>query len=174
MMLNATVPDAMADAYTGTKGDFLERLLAALDAAEAEGGDIRGQQAAALLVSSTGGEILRLQVEDHERPLVELRRLVNLHRAYAELSTAQDLAQSGDFDEVLPAIDRASALAPDNTEIRFWRAALRSMFGDARGRPELDAFFAEHPDWRELVRRLVAAGVIPDTPQIRELTTDPN
>jgi hypothetical protein len=180
MMLNPTVPDAMADAYTGTGGDFLDRLLAALDAAEAEGGDIRGQQSAALLVSwsapdgkPAAGKLLRLQVEDHAQPLAELRRLVNLQRAYDELSAAQDLAQAGDFDGVLPGVERAFALAPENTEIRFWHAGLLSMFGDPRGRPELDAFFATHPDWRELVRRLVASGVIPDSPEIKAITTDP-
>lgn len=181
MMLNSTVPDAMADAYTGTRGAFLDRLLAALDAAQAEGGDIRGQQAAALLVSSPApdgrvgaAKVLRLQVEDHERPLDELRRLVNLQRAYEALTNAQDLARSGEFAGVLPAMDRAFSLAPDNTEIRFWHAGMRSMFGDPRGRPELDAFFAAHPDWREFVRRLVAAGVVPDSPEIKEITTDPN
>jgi uncharacterized Ntn-hydrolase superfamily protein len=180
MMLGPTVPDAMADAYTGTQGDFVDRLLAALDAAQAAGGDIRGQQAAALLVSSTApdarveaGTALRLQVEDHERPLDELRRLVTLHRAYRELSDAERLAQAGDFERVLPAIDRAFALAPDNTEIRFWRGGLRMMFGDPRGRPELDTFFAAHPDWREFVRRLVAAGIVPDSPDIQAITTDP-
>ena len=48
------------------------------------------------------------------------------------------------------------------------------MFGDPRGRPELDAFLAARPDWREFVRRLVAAGVVPDTPEVREITTQPN
>ena len=180
MMLNSTVPDAMANAYTGTRGDFLDRLLATLDAAEAEGGDIRGQQSAAILVSSIApdgrsgaGKLLRLQVEDHERPLVELRRLVTLQRAYDELSDAQDLAQAGDLDGVLPAVERAFALAPENTEVRFWHAGMLSMFGDPRGRPELDAFFATHPDWREFVRRLVASGVIPDSPEIKAITADP-
>jgi uncharacterized Ntn-hydrolase superfamily protein len=179
MMLNSTVPDAMADAYTGTPGDFLDRLLAALDAAEAEGGDIRGQQSAALLVSSLAdgrpgaGKLLRLQVEDDERPLVELRRLVNLQRAYHELSDAQDRAQAGDLEGVLPAVERAFALAPENTEIRFWHAGMLSMFGEARGRPELDAFFASYPAWREFVRRLVASGVIPDSPEIKAITADP-
>ena len=72
MMRNDTVPDAMADAYTGTSGDLLDRLLAALDAAEAAGGDVRGQQAAAIVVSADEGPGLRLHVEDHPQPLVEL------------------------------------------------------------------------------------------------------
>jgi len=181
MMLNAPVPDAMAGAYTGTRGDFVDRLLAALDAAQAVGGDIRGQQSVALLVSSPAADgrvgankVLRLQVEDHAQPLVELRRLVILQRAYEELSNAQRLAQAGELDGVLPAMDRAFALAPDNTEVRFWHAGMRSMFGDPRGRPELDAFFAAHPDWREFVRRLVAAGIVPDSPELQDITADPN
>jgi uncharacterized Ntn-hydrolase superfamily protein len=177
MMLNSTVPDAMADAYTGTEGDFLDRLLAALDAAQAEGGDIRGQQAAALLVSAPdpgSQQVLRLQVEDHDQPLAELRRLVGLHRAYRELSIAQDAAQSGDFDAVIPAVERAYALAPTNTEVNFWHAGMLTMFGDPRGRPELDAFLATRPDWREFVRRLVAAGVVPDTPEVQEITAQRN
>jgi uncharacterized Ntn-hydrolase superfamily protein len=181
MMLNTTVPDAMAEAYSGTQGDLAARLLATLDAAQAEGGDIRGQQSAALLLSSTApdghvdaGSVLRLHVEDHDRPLAELRRLVTLHRAYQELSAAEDAAQTGAFDRVIPAIERAYALAPDNTEIRFWHAGLLALFGDPRGRPELDEFFVTHPDWRELVRRFVAAGVIPDSPLTAEITTEPN
>jgi uncharacterized Ntn-hydrolase superfamily protein len=180
MMLAPTVPDAMAEAFGG-RGDFLERLLNALDAAQAEGGDIRGQQAAALLVawtapagSADSDTILRLHVEDHDQPLVELRRLVTLHRAYQELTDAEDAAQRGDFDAVIPAIERAYALAPANTEIGFWHAGLLTMFGDPRGRPELDAFLTARPDWRELIRRLVTAGIVPDSPEIAELTKAAN
>ena len=173
MMLNPTVPDAMAEAFTSPSGDFLDRLLGALDAAQAEGGDIRGQQAAALLVSAAepgSPKVLRLQVEDHEQPLVELRRLIGLHRAYKEMSIAEDAAQTGDFAAVIPAMDRALALAPENTEVNFWHGGMLTMFGDPRGRPELDAFLAARPDWRELIRRLVAAGVVPETPEITEIT----
>jgi uncharacterized Ntn-hydrolase superfamily protein len=173
MMLNDTVPDAMAEAFTVTSGDFLERLLGTLDAAQAAGGDIRGQQAAALLVTDPdpGSHIrVRLHVEDHERPLVELRRLVNLHRAYQEVTNAQHAAQSGAFDEVLPAMNRALALAPENVEVNFWHAGLFTMFGDPEGRPALDAFLEARPEWRELIRRLVAAGVVPETPEITEIT----
>jgi hypothetical protein len=150
--------------------------LGALDAAQAEGGDIRGQQAAALLVSAPdpgSHQVLRIQVEDHDQPLAELRRLVGLHRAYKELSIAQGAAQTGDFDAIIPSVERAFALAPENTEVNFWRAGMLTMFGDPRGRPALDAFLAARPDWREFVRRLVAAGVVPDSPEIREITAPP-
>jgi uncharacterized Ntn-hydrolase superfamily protein len=173
MMLNETVPDAMAEAFTGTGGDFLDKLLGALDAAQAEGGDLRGQQAAALLVTDAdrgNHKVLRLQVEDHDQPLVELRRLIVLHRAYKHMSIAQDAAQSGDLDAVIPAIERAYAIAPENTEVAFWHAGLLTIFGDPTGRPELDAFLAARPEWRELIRRFVAAGLIPESPEITQIT----
>ena len=180
MMLNPTVPDAMAEAFTGTRGDFVDCLLAALDAAEAQGGDIRGQQSAALVVSSLAPDgqvatntVLRLHVEDHDRPLAELRRLVTWHRAYQQMSVGLDCARAGDYAAVLPALERAHELAPDSTEIRFWRAGLLTMFGDARGRPELDALFAANPGWRDLIPRLVAAGVVPGGPEIVELLAGP-
>jgi uncharacterized Ntn-hydrolase superfamily protein len=169
MMRNDTVPDAMADAYTGTDGDLLDRLLAALDAAEAAGGDVRGQQAAAIFVSAAAGPDLRLHVEDHREPLVELRRLVQMHRAYAALGAAFDRLQRGDLDGLLPALEHAQELAPDSNEIRFRLAATRTLFGDPRGRPELDAMYAENPGWRDLIPRLAAVGQLPDFPGIVEM-----
>jgi uncharacterized Ntn-hydrolase superfamily protein len=178
MARNPTILNAMADAYHGTTGDFPDRLLAALDAAEADGGDIRGKQSAALVVSSTAADgsvsaesVLRLHVEDHERPLTELRRLLDMHRAYRLLSSALDRAQAGNIDDVLPALERALTFAPDNDEIQFWYGGLLTVFGDPRGRPLLDRLYATNPGWRELVPRLVAAGVIPDLPGVVERLT---
>ena len=178
MMKNPTVPDAMAEAFAAPGADLADRLLAALDAAEAEGGDIRGQQSAAMVISSvapdgrvTTGTVLRLHVEDHERPLGELRRLVSMHRGYQHLNTGLDLAQAGDPEAAIAEFEIAIELAPDSSEIRFWRAGLLTMFGDPRGRADLDASFAANPGWRELIPRLVAVGVIPDAPGIVELLT---
>jgi uncharacterized Ntn-hydrolase superfamily protein len=168
MMLNDTVPDAMADAYTRAPGDFLDRLLAALDAAEAAGGDVRGQQAAAIFVSANEGPDLRLHVEDHPRPLVELRRLVQMHRGYEELGAAFDRLQRGELDGLLPALEHALELAPDSSEIRFRLAATRTLFGDPRGRATLDEMYAENPGWRDLIPRLAAVGMLPDLPGIVE------
>ena len=180
MMRNPTVPDAMAEAFTGASGDLFDRLLDTLDAAEAEGGDIRGQQAAALVISpiATDGDagaaaVTRLHVEDHERPLAELRRLVNMHRGYQELEAAQNLARSGDFEAALPTMERAYALAPASTEIRFWRASLLAMFGDPRAEAEVDAVLATNPDWGEFIARLVTAGVIPEIPELTALFANP-
>jgi uncharacterized Ntn-hydrolase superfamily protein len=174
MLRTDAVWDAMADAYTGATGDFLDRLLATLDAAEAAGGDVRGQQSAALVVSAGddgSGPSLRLQVEDHPDPLVELRRLVQMNRAYAELDAAFARMQQGDVEGLLPALEHALALAPDSREIRFRLAATLTLFGDARGRPMLDAIYAENEGWRELIPRLAAVGQLPDFPGIVEALT---
>src|SRR3954447_23521938 len=178
MMRNPTVPDAMAEAFTGTPGALPERLLAALDAAQLEGGDIRGQQSAAIFVSSTApdahvaaGTVMRLQVEDHERPLDELRRLVRMHRAYELLARGLEQAPSGDIGQVVANLEQALELAPDSSEIRFWLGALLAMTGNPDGRPMLDALFGANPGWRDLIHRLVAAGVIPDVPGIEDLLT---
>jgi hypothetical protein len=113
-------------------------------------------------------------VEDHERPLAELRRLVNMHRGYQELEAAQDLARAGDFEAMMPRIERAYALAPASTEIRFWRASLLAMFGDPRSQAEVDAVIVTNPDWGEFIARLVTAGVIPEIPELTALFARPD
>jgi uncharacterized Ntn-hydrolase superfamily protein len=171
MMRNDTVPDAMAEAYTAATGDFLERLLGALDAAQAAGGDVRGQQAAAIVVTTAGGPDVRLHVEDHPQPLLELRRLVQMHRGYDELGAAFDRLQRGDADGLIPALEHALELAPDSDEIRFRLAAARTLFGDPRGRETLDEMYAQNPGWRDLIPRLAAVGMLPDFPGVVELLT---
>ena len=99
MMARATVPDAMAAAFERPRGALAERLLAALDAAEAEGGDVRGRQSAALLVVPAEGEPWRravdLRVEDHPEPLGELRRLLPLNEAYDARRPGRHAARRG-------------------------------------------------------------------------------
>ena len=174
MMRRDGVPDVMAEAYTGATGDFLDRLLATLDAAEAAGGDVRGQQAAALVVASAAdasGPSIRLHVEDDDEPLVALRRLVQMRRAYDELDRAFERLQRGELDGLLPALEHARELAPGSTEIRFRLAGMLTMMGDPRGRPMLDALYAEEPGWRELIPRMAAVGRLPDVPGIVETLT---
>jgi hypothetical protein len=165
----------MAEAYTATAGDFLTRLLATLDAAETAGGDVRGRQSAAIVVSeSADGTVpaVRLHVEDDDEPLVELRRLVQVHRGYRELDAAFARLAEGELDGLLPALERAQQLAPNSREIKFRLAATLTLFGDARGRPLLDELYAENEGWRELIPRLAAVGALPDFPGVVELLTE--
>jgi uncharacterized Ntn-hydrolase superfamily protein len=89
ILISRATVDAMADTFEGTAGKPLaERLLDCLDAAQAAGGDSRGQQSAALLVVEKDGGyanlsdvVFDLRVDDDERPLKELRRLYRMHQA---------------------------------------------------------------------------------------------
>ena len=117
MMARATVPDAMSAAFGAAGGDLAERLMTALEGAEAEGGDVRGRQSAALLVAPSDGEPWRarmdLRVEDHADPIGELRRLLTLHRAYELAGRADELMAEERPQEAGPLYRRAYELAPD-------------------------------------------------------------
>ena len=124
MMAAPEVWPAMAAAFDGAAGPLARRLLAALHAAEAHGGDVRGRQSAALLVVPAEGEAWRtsvdLRIDDDPEPLVALDRLLDLHDAYDLATLGDDLTGEGRHDEAGDAYARASALAPDNHELLFW------------------------------------------------------
>lgn len=151
MMARATVWDAMAAAYTGAAGQPLpERMLEALRAAEAEGGDLRGRQSAAIVA-----EGVELRVEDHPDPVGELGRLLVLHRAYEAAEEGDLLVAESRFDEAAARYERAAELAPGNAELLFWAGIGAAQGGDLalgveRVRQAIDA----EPVWRELLDRL--------------------
>jgi uncharacterized Ntn-hydrolase superfamily protein len=134
MMLRDTVPAAMSVAFEEADGDLAERMLAALDGAEAEGGDVRGRQSAAMVVVRADGEPWRkridLRVEDHPDPLAELRRLLGLQRAYELAGEADDLAGAGRAAEAAERYRRAAELAPRSPELRFWGGLAIAELGD--------------------------------------------
>jgi uncharacterized Ntn-hydrolase superfamily protein len=171
MMEGDTVPRAMIRAYTESSGRPLpERLLAALEAAEGEGGDIRGRQSAAMVVvtgrasgSPTQDRPVDLRVDDHRDPVAELRRLLGLQRAYAHASAGDDLAGAGDLEGALVEYEAAHRLEPDNLELVFWYGL--ALAGNGREEEAiriLRAPFQAHPGWVELLKRLPAAGLFPD------------
>jgi len=170
MMEKPTVWPAMAKAYRNTKGDLAERMLAALDAAEAEGGDIRGRQSAAILIVSGkpsgkpwAGRLFDLRVDDHPKPLVELRRLVKLQRAYNHMNAGDLAVEHKDNEAALREYKAAAALVPDNDEMVYWHAvALVGMGKTDDAMPMFKKLFAKEPRWRELTRRLPASGLMPE------------
>lgn len=174
LMDKATVCDAMVRAYESTKGDLAGRLMAALEAAQAEGGDIRGKQSAALIVvagervaNPWEGRIIDLRIDDHATPILEMRRLLTLARAYTRMNEGDDLWAEGKVEEALAAYSAAETMAPGNHEMIFWHAATLAAAG--RVEESLDLFaqaYALHPKWRELVPRLPAAGLLPDDPEV--------
>jgi uncharacterized Ntn-hydrolase superfamily protein len=176
IMARPTVPEAMLDAYTTAEGDLAERLLGALDAAEAEGGDLRGRQSAALLVVSARASgspsqdtVMDLRVEDDADPLGELRRLVDLQYAYALVDAGDQLAAAGDVSGALREYAAAHGAQPDNAELAFWHGVALAAEGDEEGAaPLLRQAFEAHAGWGELLQRLPAAGLFPDDPQLIE------
>ncbi len=159
MMGRATVPDAMSAAFARSDGDLAERLVTALEGAEAEGGDVRGRQSAALLVVPPAGEAWQftvdLRVEDHEDPVGELRRLLTLHRAYALAGEADELMGQGRFDEAAPMYLRAAELAPGSDELLFWAGLGIAQNGDLdAGVDAVRRAASVHPGWLTLLDRL--------------------
>jgi uncharacterized Ntn-hydrolase superfamily protein len=159
MMSRPEVWPAMKRAFEEADGPLSRRLLAALLAAEAAGGDVRGRQSAALLIVPAEGEewtrTSDVRVEDHADPLGELTRLVDLSEAYALGSEGDDLMGAGRHDEAADRFTRAGALAPDNDELLFWSGLAAAQTGDmATALERVRRAIAMHGGWRDLLDRL--------------------
>ena len=131
LVASPAIPEAMVSAFEAAPGELAERLLAALDAGEEAGGDLRGRQAAALLVLGEDGGSVDLRVDDHAEPLPELRRLLGLRRAYDAIERSMELAGAGDADAdaALPGLEAAAATLGGNPEAAFWAAILLARTG---------------------------------------------
>ncbi len=170
IMVSDRVWPAMLDAFGAGSGSLTSRLLDALDAAEREGGDLRGRQSAAILVVPAEGEpwrtLVSLRVEDHPEPLPELRRLVILHDAYGLAGEADELLNAGRHDEAARLYVRASERAPDNHELLFWAGLGTVQAGDLEGGvAKVEAAIDLQPTWRELLPRLPAE-LAPSVPAV--------
>lgn len=168
MMLHDTVVPAMAAAYEAAEGSLAERLVAALKAAQAEGGDIRGKQSAALLVvraEPTGDSWVDrkvdLRVEDHESPVLEIERLLRVHRAYEHMNRGDLALEHGEMEAALAEYARAEDLYPDNPEMSYWTAVTLAETGELeKALPRFKQVFAVDDNWRELTRRLRDVGML--------------
>jgi uncharacterized Ntn-hydrolase superfamily protein len=167
MMSSAEVWPAMAEAFVGAEGPLPERLLAALDAAQAAGGDVRGQQSAAMLVVAADRRPLELRVDDHREPLGELRRLLVLHRAYELADEGDALLGEGRFAEAGERYARASELAPDKDELLFWAGMTAAEAGDeALALERVQRAIELNPRLSDLLGRL-SADLVPAAPAVR-------
>lgn len=170
MMLNKTVPDAMAAAFEKNADLPLpERVLAALNAAQAAGGDIRGRQSAALLVvrgKATGApwddnHLVDLRVDDADQPLPELTRLLRTHRAYEFMNNGDLATEKNDMAKAMQEYGAAMKLFPKNLEMQYWTAiALANTKQVPKAAGMLQRIYAEDANWRELTRRLPKVGLL--------------
>jgi uncharacterized Ntn-hydrolase superfamily protein len=176
MMLSDKVWPAMARAFENTKGDLADRMLAAMDAAQAEGGDIRGRQSAALIVVTgkpTGmswkDRLFDLRVDDSAEPLLELRRLVTLQRAYNFMNAGDLAVEKKDNEGALREYSAAEKLVPGNAEMIYWHAvALVNMGRVDESLPLFRKVFAMDKNWATLTARLSKAGLLPNDPKLIE------
>jgi uncharacterized Ntn-hydrolase superfamily protein len=176
LMLNDKVWPAMARAFENTRGDLAERMLAALDAAQAAGGDIRGRQSATLIVVTgkpTGqawkDRTFDLRVDDSPEPLKELRRLVRLQRAYNHMNAGDLAVEKKDNEGALREYSAAERLVPDNAEMIYWHAvALVNMGRVDESLPLFRKVFAMDRNWITLTPRLPKSGLLPDDPKLIE------
>lgn len=174
LMLNEKIWPAMAQAFENTKGDLAERMLAALDAAQAAGGDIRGRQSAALIVVTgkpTGqpwkDRIFDLRVDDSSEPLKELRRLVTLQRAYNHMNAGDLAVEKKDNEGALREYSAAEKLVPDNAEMIYWHAvALVNMARVEESLPLFRKVFQMDPNWATLTPRLPKSGLLPNDEKV--------
>ena len=176
LMLNDRVWPAMSRAFETTKGHLAERMLAALDAAQSEGGDIRGRQSAALIVVTgkpTGkpwaDRVFDLRVDDSPEPLKELRRLVTLNRAYNHMNAGDLAVEKKDNEGALREYSAAEKLVPDNAEMIYWHAvALVNMNRVEEALPLFRKVFAMDRNWATLTPRLTKPGLLPDDAKLIE------
>jgi len=178
MMAGEEVWPAMAGTFEAAEGGLAERLVAALGAAQYAGGDLRGQQSAALLVVAVeaSGRVwedrrLEIRVEDHHRPVEELTRLLGVSRAYEHMNCGDLALEERDTDRALSEYAAAEALCPDNLEMRFWHAV--GLAGAGRGSEAalvLREVFAAEPAWRRMARRVASVGLLSlEDPAVRRL-----
>ena len=169
LMTDDAVWPAMAEAFEQNKElPLAERLIATLEAAQAAGGDIRGKQSAAILIvapQSSGkvweDRLIDLRVEDHPTPVAELKRLVQLQRAYDHMNRGDLAMEKGDVDGAMEAYGAAEALFPDNLEMKYWHAVALANNGQVdEAIPLFQKVFSGDANWRVLTPRLVQNGLL--------------
>ncbi len=169
IMARPTVWSAMAEAYEKAEGDLAERMMQALEAAEKEGGDLRGKQSAAMLIVS--GEpsgidwkdiVLELRVEDHPEPLKQLRRLIQIHRAYDHANKGDHYLGEGNMAAALREYDAAAKAYPENPELPYWTAVTLASTGDVeRALPIFKEVFEKNPEFKTMTPAVAKSGFLP-------------
>ena len=176
LMRTGAVWGAMSEAYLGAHGSLAERLLDALDAGEAAGGDLRGRQSAAILVVGAEGEpwqrLLDLRVEDHQDPLGELRRIARLGSSYKLMREGDEIWVAGDKAKSADLYVTAWEGAPENPELKFWAGLAMVERGEQeRGAALLREAIDDHTGWRQMIDMLTVE-MSPSIEEVRRLLGD--
>ena len=170
MMLTDKVPAAMAKAFESSANlPLAERVLKAMEAAQAVGGDIRGKQSAALLLvnaTDTGkpwddNHKVDLRVDDHILPLVELARLLKVQRAYEHMNEGDLAVEKNDMKKAMEEYGAAMKMFPNNLEMQYWTAiALANSHEIKKAVTMLKKIYSKDMNWLEMTKRLPKVGLL--------------
>jgi uncharacterized Ntn-hydrolase superfamily protein len=168
LMANEKVWPAMAETFQKTQGSLAERMVAALEAAQQEGGDIRGQQSASVLIvkGTASGKVwedrlIDLRVEDHPRPVEELKRLLKIFRAYEHMNKGDMAIEKNDLETALKEYTLAKEMFPENEEMVFWQAVtLANQDRLEEALPLFREVFKKNKNWLTLTPRLTEVGIL--------------
>jgi len=174
IMENNTVWDAMAEAYENTDGDLANRMMAAMEAAEKEGGDLRGKQSASILIVKGNptpepwNDIkMELRIEDHPEPIQELKRLINVHRAYEHANRGDHYLELGEMDNALREYEKSAEYYPENPELPFWTAVTLTTAGETdKAMIIFQDVFQQNPNLKKLIPRLIPSGFFPNDEEL--------
>ena len=170
IMEKPTVCSAMGHAFENAKGDLADRMMASLEAAENEGGDLRGKQSASMLIVTgdpTGiawkDIVMDIRIDDHKEPLKELKRLIRINRAYKHANKGDHYLELEKIDDAMAEYKKASYYYPENPELPYWSAVTLAGIGDLdKALPIFENVFQREPNLRILTPRLVNSGILPD------------
>lgn len=169
MMLTNKVSKAMSAAFEKSKGKVLaERLILSLEAAQQAGGDIRGQQSAAILVVPGKSEgkpwderTVDLRVDDSPTPIRDLRRLYNIQVAYEHMNNGDLQVEKNNMTAAMKEYNDAMKMFPQNLEMQYWTAiTLANNKQVGKALPILKRIFVKENNWKELTRRLPKVGLL--------------
>ncbi|MCO6472870.1 MAG: DUF1028 domain-containing protein [Melioribacteraceae bacterium] len=169
LMASPDVWPAMKKSYLENAGlPLAERMLAALEAAQDAGGDVRGKQSAAILVvapKSSGkiwqDRLVDLRIEDHPEPLKEIKRVLKVHRAYEHMNRGDLAVEHGDMQLAMEEYSAAEKMFPENLEMKFWRAVTLANNGRLEeSLPLFKEIFVKNMNWHALIPRLIKPGLL--------------
>ena len=160
ILVSEQVVQAMAQAFETTEGELAERLMAALDAGQAAGGDARGKQSGGILVVKPIGDSGRttdrwidVRVDDHPTPFLEIRRLMNMSVSRNKTRLATQLASEGRFPDAIAAQRKAIAMRPGNDQYLYGLARLHARAGNTASAIEvLSQAIVMNERWQEQAR----------------------
>ena len=160
ILVSEQVVQAMAQAFETTEGELAERLMAALDAGQAAGGDARGKQSGGILVVKPIGDSGRttdrwidVRVDDHPTPFLEIRRLMNMSVSRNKTRLATQLASEGRFPDAIAAQRKAIAMRPGNDQYLYGLARLHARAGNTANAIEvLSQAIVMNERWQEQAR----------------------